>query len=123
MQDPNSLSRSQLLKLLEQQAAQLASRDDMIGQLEAKLQRLERDYLKLWRERFAAKSERYINDADQLRLDFGDTDEAADAAAGLAEAVEEADLIPAHKRPLASQVTVVRLPSWFTAALSRPFAS
>jgi transposase len=31
-------------------------------------------------------------------LDFGDTDEAADAAAGLAEAVEEADLIPEHKR-------------------------
>jgi transposase len=70
----------------------------VIQQLEAKIQQLEKDYLKLWQERFAAKSERYIGDPDQLRIDFGDTDEAADAAEGLAEAVEEADLVPAHKR-------------------------
>jgi transposase len=105
MQDPATLSKSQLLELLGQQAVALAAqkrevaqRDDVIQQLEAKIQQLEHDYLKLWQERFAAKSERYIEDPDQLRIDFGDTDEAADAAEGLAEAIEEADLIPAHKR-------------------------
>jgi transposase len=44
------------------------------------------------------RSERYIADPEQLKIDFGNTPEAADAAAGLAEAVEEADLIPAHHR-------------------------
>ena len=31
-------------------------------------------------------------------MDFGNTADAADAAAGLADAVEEADLVPAHRR-------------------------
>ncbi len=75
-------------------------RDDAIKQLEGKLSELERDYLKLWQERFAAKSERYIDDPDQLRIDFGDTDQAADAAAGLAEALEEADVAqPPRRKP------------------------
>ncbi len=112
MQDPAALSKSRLLKVMDQQAAKLATqteqlatqtkevlrRDDVIKQLEAKIEVLKKDYLKLWQERFAAKSERYLSDADQLRIDFGDTDEAADAAEGLSEAVEEADLIPEHKR-------------------------
>jgi len=105
MPDFATLSKPQLLVTLRQQTEQLASRnnelakrDDVIQQLEAKIQQLEKDYLKLWQERFAAKSERYIADPDQLRIDFGDTDEAADAADGLAEAIEEAGLIPAHKR-------------------------
>src|SRR5690606_22555209 len=42
--------------------------------------------------------ERYIADPDQLRIDFGDTDDAADAAEGLAEAVEEAGIIPPRPR-------------------------
>lgn len=106
MQDPASLPKSQVLALLMACEAELttrevelaterqevAKRNDIIGQLEAKLKQLELDYLKLWQERFAAKSERYIKDPDQLRIDFGDTDEAADAAEGLAEAVDEADL-------------------------------
>lgn len=105
MPDFAKLSKPQLLETLRQQTEQLAARDnevarrdDVIQQLEAKIQQLEKDYLKLWQDRFAAKSERYINDPDQLRIDFGDTDEAADAAEGLAEAVEEAALIPAHRR-------------------------
>ncbi|MCA9212443.1 MAG: IS66 family transposase [Planctomycetales bacterium] len=84
--------------LLATQSQEVLRRDDVIKQLEAKIAQLEKDYFKLWQERFAARSERYIADANQLRMDFGDTDEAADAAAGLAEAVEEADLIPEHKR-------------------------
>ncbi len=60
--------------------------------------KLQKDYVQLFRSKFGHKSEPYIADPNQLRLDFGDTDDAADAADGLADAVEEADLIPAHKR-------------------------
>ena len=112
MQHFKALSRTQLQELVGEQAnklatrtkelatrtKELATRDDVIKQLEAKVEALEKDYLKLWQERFAAKSERYIEDPEQLRLDFGDTADAADAAAGLAEAAEEAGIIPEHKR-------------------------
>ena len=111
MQDVATLSKEQLLEVVGEQATMLAThqelatqsrevakRDDVIEQLEAKIAQLEKDYLKLWQERFAAKSERYLGDPEQLRIDFGDTDEAADATEGLAEAIEEADLIPEHKR-------------------------
>jgi transposase len=48
---------------------------------------------------FRNRSERYVEDPNQLKLDFGSTPEAADAAEGLAEAVEEAGIIIAeHKR-------------------------
>ena len=83
---------------LETLRQEVAKRDDVIRQLEAKIEQLEKDYLKLWQERFAAKSERYIANPDQLRLDFGDTDEAHDAAEGLADAIEDVAIIPEHKR-------------------------
>ena len=83
---------------LRSKDAQLQSKTSIIEQLEQKNKELEAAYNKLWLQRFGQRSERYIAEPDQLRLDFGDTDDAADAAAGLAEAVEEADLIPAHKR-------------------------
>ena len=45
------------------------------------------------------RSERYREDPDQMKLDFGNTPEAADAAEGLAQAVEESELLIAeHKR-------------------------
>jgi len=65
---------------------------------EQKQQDLELALIKVWRERFAARSERYIADPAQMQLDFGDTYGPVDAATGLAESVEEADLIPAHQR-------------------------
>jgi transposase len=112
MQDVTALSKEQLQEIVGNQATQLAAQSDqlatqldevtrgadIIKQLEAKVEQLKKDYLKLWQERFAAKSERYIADPDQLRIDFGDTDEAADAAEGLAASLEEADLIPEHRR-------------------------
>jgi len=53
----------------------------------------------LMQRAFRNRSERYVEDPDQLKLDFGNTPEAADAAEGLAEAVEEAEiLIAEHKR-------------------------
>ena len=113
MHNPATLSKQQLLDLFQGQSKELATRDnelaqstkelaqskDIIHQLEAKLEAQEKDYLKLWKERFEARSERYIADPDQLRLDFGDTLESADAAHGLHIAVEEADLVPADLVP------------------------
>ena len=54
----------------------------------------------LWMRRiFAKRSERYLNDPNQLKLDLGEDDAAADAAEGLAQAVEEAGLpVKAHVR-------------------------
>ena len=119
MPNPAALSKPQLLEMLSAQHEQLTSRDeqlasqdkqvaalsrevaqrdDIIQQKDATIAQLKSDFLKLWLERFAAKSERYLDDPDQLRLDFGDTDEAADAAAGLAEAIEDANNIPTRKR-------------------------
>jgi transposase len=55
--------------------------------------------LELMQRAFRHRSERYLEDPKQLKLDFGGTPEAADAAEGLAEAVEEAEIIvAAHKR-------------------------
>ena len=126
MQDLASLPKDQLLDLFKQQdvalgenvlklqckdeqlatkdgeittqADEIARKSDIIKQLEQKVQELELAFDKLWRERFESRSERYIGDPAQLRLDFGDTDDAADAADGLADALEDADLIPAHRR-------------------------
>jgi transposase len=48
---------------------------------------------------FYNRSERYREDPNQMKLDFGNTPEAADAAEGLAQAVEESELLIAeHKR-------------------------
>jgi transposase len=106
MRNPGTLSKEQLLELIDEQSIALAEHQqqilikaDTIKQLEAKIAQQERDYLKLWQERFAARSERYIADPDQLRIDFGDTLESADAAEGLHLAKAEAGIeIPAHTR-------------------------
>jgi len=53
----------------------------------------------LLQQAFRKRSERYLDDPNQLKLDFGNTDEAADAADGLCDAIEQAELIVAeHKR-------------------------
>ena len=77
---------------------ELAIKADIIEQLEQQNEKWKLAYDKLWRERFDARSERYLADPDQLRLDFGSTDDAADASAGLAAALAGADLYPAHQQ-------------------------
>ena len=77
-----NMTKQQLLDLV-------AVKKDTIKQLQAKLETQQRKFLKLWQERFGAKSERYIADPDQLKIDFGDTLESADAAEGLHQAVAE----------------------------------
>jgi len=110
MTDPATLSKQQLIDLVHKQSkvvqekeldvAQLkhnnqqlehnnqqlqkevAQDKDIIRQLEEKNRQLEKDYAQLFRSKFGRKSERYIFNPDQLRIDFGDTDDAADAADG-----------------------------------------
>lgn len=90
----------------EKLQSQLQQQDIARQEHELKIQELtqQRDEYKLaldklMQQRFRHSSERYLDDPDQLRLDFGDTDEAADAALGLGEAVEEqSQTIPAHQR-------------------------
>ena len=127
MIDPAKLSRKQLLALVQQQDDQLKQQDDQLKQQDDQLkqqddqlrqldiQRQERTqefatlsqeyadlqlaYNKLLEQRFRNRSERYLDDPRQLRLDLGDTDEAADAADGLADSVEELEqTIPEHQR-------------------------
>ncbi|MGI9427332.1 MAG: IS66 family transposase [Bythopirellula sp.] len=124
MTHPTSLSKDELLEFLaqmeQQQTLALATKD---AELESQREQLrqqdiaiqtkdltieqltqERDeyklaFDKLMQQRFRNRSERYIDNPDQLRLDLGDTDEAADAALGLADAVEDLEqTIPEHKR-------------------------
>jgi transposase len=52
-------------------------------------QDLELTLVELLQRAFRNRSERYIENPDQLRLDFKDSDDAADAAEGLAQAAEE----------------------------------
>jgi transposase len=111
--DRTSVSRDELLDALRLREAELQSqrqqlreqdialqtKDQTIAQLEQQNQEWELAYNELVQRAFRKRSERYLANPDQLRLDFGNTDEAADAARGLADAVEEVEqTIPEHKR-------------------------
>jgi transposase len=90
----------------QQQDQQLRERDIQRQEHEQKYAKLSQDYdelqlayNKLLQQRFGRRSERYLDNPDQLRIDFGDADEAADAALGLTTAVEELEqTVPAHTR-------------------------
>ena len=70
-----------------------------ITELQQQVQEQQLTINELLQRAYRNRSERYREDPNQLKLDFGNTPEAADAADGLAEAVEEAELIIAeHKR-------------------------
>ena len=89
--------------LIEQLAMTIEESSQKIAKLEQEKQEIELAFAELLQRAFRNRSERYLNDPDQLRLDFNNTDDAADAAAGLAEAIEEAraqdeQVIPEHTR-------------------------
>jgi transposase len=89
--------------LVEQLAMTVAGLEQEKQAWKQEKQELELAYAELLQRAFRNRSERYLNNPDQLRLDLGNTDEAADAAAGLAEAIEEAhpqdeQVIPEHTR-------------------------
>ena len=85
--------------LIEQLACTIDSQTSTIEQLRREKQEIELAFAELMQRAFRNRSERYLNNPNQLRLDFKDTDDAADAAEGLAQAVEEAGLpVKAHVR-------------------------
>ncbi len=85
--------------LIEQLACTVDSLSNANETLRQEKQEIELAF-NLWMHRlFAKRSERYLNDPNQLKLDLGGDDPAADAAEGLAQAVEEAGLpVQAHVR-------------------------
>jgi len=84
---------------IEQLTCTVQSQMGTIEQLRREKQEIELALAELMQRAFRNRSERYLNNPNQLRLDFQDTDNAADAAEGLAQAVEEAGLVvKAHVR-------------------------
>ena len=94
---PDDLAACQ--SLLVEQARAIVKQSEKITGLERLVQEQQLTISELLQRAFRHRSERYLEDPRQLKLDFGNTPEAADAAVGLAEAVEEAELVVAeHKR-------------------------
>ncbi len=84
---------------IEQLACTVDSQTHTIEQLHREKEELKLALVELLQRAFRRRSERYINDPNQLRLDFKGTDDAADAAEGLAQAVEESGRpVKAHTR-------------------------
>ena len=69
-------------------------------QLEQQKQELELAYAELLQRAFVRRSERYLEDPNQLKIDFGGSEDAADAADGLAQAIDESQeiVVPEHTR-------------------------
>jgi transposase len=119
MKDLTSLSKEELIaqlrerdNKLRQLDIDLQSKDEKISQLEQERDEYRLAFNKLMQQRFRNRSERYIDNPDQLRLDLGNTDEAADAAAGLADAIEDQQqTIPEHRRRKPRKKRDERLPA------------
>ena len=87
--------------LIEQLACTVDSQTHTIEQLRREKQEIEVAFAEYIERLFRKRSERYIQNPHQLRLDLGNTEAAADAAEGLAQAVDEASRaveVPAHQR-------------------------
>ena len=85
--------------LIEQLACTVDSQTQTIAQLRREKQEIELAFAEYMRRVFRNRSERYLNDPNQLLLDLKGTEDAADAAEGLAQAVAEAGLpVKAHVR-------------------------
>ena len=74
---------------IESHALTIADLQRRKEELEREKQELQLAFAELLQRAFQRRSERYVQDPNQLKLDFPGFDAAADAAAGLAEAVEE----------------------------------
>ena len=83
---------------LRDQDIALQTKDQTIEQLTQERDEYKLAWNRLMQSRFGNRSERYIENPDQLRIDFGDSDAAADAALGLADAVDEMQAISGHQR-------------------------
>ncbi len=87
---------------LRQQNAALEQQDALLTELQQKSAAQQLEIAMLLKELFGRKSERYIEDPKQLKLDFGvDDEQVDDAVDGLVQAVEESGreiAVPAHTR-------------------------
>jgi len=86
---PNDLEGCQAL--IEQLAGTVGEQTSKIEELNREKEELQLAYAELLQRAFQKRRERYICDPNQLKLDFNDSDEASDAADGLALAVEESE--------------------------------
>lgn len=94
---PNDLSACRAL--IGELAQTITEQGRSLTELKQENAELKLTVNELLQRAFYKRSERYLGHPDQLRLDFGNTDEAGDAAEGLAEAIEQAELIVAgHQR-------------------------
>jgi transposase len=94
---PNDLAACQAL--ICEQSHLVIEQARAITELHQTVQELELTINELLQRAFYKRSERYLEDPNQLKLDFGSTPEAAEAAEGLAEAIEESQqIIAEHKR-------------------------
>ena len=80
----------QLAGTIDEQAGTIDEQAGTIDELNREKQELKLAYAKLLQRAFRRRSERYLDDPNQLKLDFNDSDDASDAAEGLGLAVEEA---------------------------------
>ena len=76
--------------LLEQLAGTIGDQVNTIAELNRKNEELKLAYKELLQQAFRRRSERYLDDPNQMKLDFGASDDVTDAAEGLSQAVEEA---------------------------------
>jgi len=94
---PTNLTACQAL--IEQLACTVDSLTNANETLRQEKQEIELAFNVIMHRIFAKRSERYLDDPNQLKLDLGGDDAAADAAEGLVQAVEEAGLpVKAHVR-------------------------
>jgi len=76
--------------LIEQLVCTVDSQTHTIDELRREKQEIELAFAEYVQRLFRKRSERYVNNPNQLRLDLGDADAVADATEGLAQAVQEA---------------------------------
>jgi len=77
--------------LIEQLAGTVQEQANNFEELNRQHQELQLAYAELLQRAYLKRRERYIHDPRQLALDFGDSDQACDAAEGLAQAVQESE--------------------------------
>lgn len=94
---PDDLSACQTL--INELAETVTEQNAKITQLEQENAEQKLTIDELMQRAFRRRSERYIDDPNQLKLDLGGGEEASDAAEGLADAIHQAETIVAeHKR-------------------------
>jgi transposase len=93
---PKDLSACQTLVV--ELARMVEKQQGQITKLQSQYDKLQLEYNELLQRSFRKRSERYLANPYQMLLDFGETPEVGDAAAGLAEAKEELVQVEGYSR-------------------------